>query len=229
MKNTNENLGFLALVGLLLIGVVILSGCIGEEKNLHAEQSKEQHVDEEPIREVEQPGEQPAEKEPIRKAEPPGEQPACEEPIREVKQPIKRECEEVDDYTVGDPDNIVRSSASKKKVLGQFGCIGNSPYSPKSGYAEYSDILVSETGNWSIRVAYSCNNAHSVPISIYLDGESEPRAEFYPKNTYDWNKFRETDKINIGAITAGYHSVTFKTDGANFGVADLDYFVLSTQ
>lgn len=138
------------------------------------------------------------------------------------------ECENVGAYTVGDPNNIIRSSASKKKVLGQFGCMSKSPYSSKSGYAKYN-ILICEAGNWGISIRYSCNNAHSVPIRIYLDDESEPRAEFYPKNTNNWNAFRKTDKINLGHITAGFHSITFETNGTKYGVADLDYFILSIQ
>ena len=139
-----------------------------------------------------------------------------------------RECEDVDDYTVGDPNNIYRSDASKKRVLGQFGCEGKS-WSPKSGYAKYDDIHISETGNWTINIRYSYNNDHSIRIRIYLDNESEPRAIFYPKNTHDWNNFQENGKIKLGAITAGYHSITFKTEGTKYCVADLDYFVLSIQ
>lgn len=141
---------------------------------------------------------------------------------------IIRECEEVDDYTVGDPNNIIRSSASKKRVLGQFGCAGSSPYGPESGYATYK-VQIPETGNWFISVVYSCRNVHSVSIDIYVDDEQKPRASFYPENTLDWNSFQSTVKINLGAITAGPHTMIFKTNGAKYGVADLDYFVLSME
>lgn len=139
---------------------------------------------------------------------------------------INIECEDADDYTAGDPNNIIRSNASKKKVLGQFGCAGSSPYGPKSGYAKYK-VQIPEAGNWFISVAYSCQNAHSVPIDIYVDDEQKPRASFYPENTLDWNAFQKTIKINLGAITSGSHNIIFKTGGAKYGVADLDYFVLS--
>ncbi len=141
--------------------------------------------------------------------------------------PIKIECEKVDDYSVGDP-NIFRTSASNSKVLGQFGCECKSPYNSKSGYAKYN-VQISDTGNWSIDIRYSCNNAHSVPIEIYIDDEQKPRAKFYPKNTYDWNSFKDSGKIDIGSITAGSHFITFKTEGARYGVADMDYFVLQVK
>ena len=139
-----------------------------------------------------------------------------------------RECEDVDDYTVGNP-NIWRTHASQKKVLGQFGCESKPPWNSKSGYAKYNNIHLIETGNLSIMIRYSCNNAHSTPISIYFDDEPKPRRIFYTQNTHDWNTFRETDKINLGATIAGYHSLTFKTEGVKYGAADLDYFILSTQ
>jgi len=206
MKNINKNLGILTLMGLLLGGVIIISGCIGGENG------EQKYSDNEiPL------GEQPN-----------GKQKSTDRETTEEKTPITIECEYVDDYTVGDP-NIWRSHASKKKVLGQFGCEGKSPWNPKSGYAKYNNISISETGDWAISIKYSCNNIHSVPIRIYLDDEPEHRAIFYPKNTHDWNIFQENDKINLGAITAGNHSITFKTDGVKYGAADLDYFVLSIQ
>ena len=139
----------------------------------------------------------------------------------------QREFEDVEDYTAGDP-NILRSSASKEKVLGQFGCEGKSPWNPKSGYAKYNNIHFDSTENWIIIIHYSCNNNHSVPIKIYLDDEREPRGIFNPENTHDWNTFRRTDNISLGIIMTGYHSLTFQTDGVRDGVADLDYFVLFT-
>jgi len=113
---------------------------------------------------------------------------------------IKRECESVDDYSVGDPNNIFRTGASNGKVLGQFGCEGKSPYNSKSGYAKYN-VQISDTGNWSIDIRYSCNNAHSVPIEIYIDDEQKPRAKFYPENTHNWNSFKDTGKIIVKMLT----------------------------
>ncbi len=63
----------------------------------------------------------------------------------------------------------------------------------------------------------------------YFDDEPEPRAMFYAQNTRDWNTFKETEKINLGGITAGNHSIIFKTEGLKYGAADLDYFTLSTN
>lgn len=148
--------------------------------------------------------------------------------IDESRDMIKRECENVDDYSVGDPNNVFRTGTSGGKVLGQFGCKGKSPYNSKSGYAKYN-VQISDTCNLDIDIRYSCNNIHSISIRIYIDNEYEPRANFYPENTHDWNSFKNTGKINIGPVTAGSHSITFKTDGAMYGVADLDYFILSIQ
>ena len=81
--------------------------------------------------------------------------------------------------------------------------------------------------NLYLWVRYSKNSGASVSIAVYIDDEVVPRATFVPQNQGDWNMFDWTSAIDLGSISAGSHSVKFYTDGQQFGVADLDKFILS--
>jgi hypothetical protein len=60
-----------------------------------------------------------------------------------------------------------------------------------------------------------------------VDGEATPRATLYPVDQGDWNQFVWTEPIPLGSIVAGIHSIKLSTDGQQYGVADLDSFVLA--
>ncbi|MDI6735353.1 MAG: choice-of-anchor Q domain-containing protein [bacterium] len=141
-----------------------------------------------------------------------------------VAQPYTRECEYPDEWTVG--GMIWRSNASESKVHGQFGCEGSPPYSGKAGYVKYKNINLPGSEHLYLTLRYSKNSSSSVPIRVYLDEETTPRASFYPVNQGNWNSFTETAAIDLGAVTTGIHSIKFETNGQQYGVADLDKFTI---
>jgi hypothetical protein len=64
---------------------------------------------------------------------------------------------------------------------------------------------------------------------VFLDDEVAPRVSFVPQNQESWNMFAWTTAIDLGLISAGLHTVKFYTDGQQYGVADLDKFILSEE
>lgn len=147
-------------------------------------------------------------------------------PPEEQSQPIyqqhSRECENPDEYMVG--QMIWRSNASGLRVHGQFGCEGSSPWPAKAGYVKYNTVELRSIDHLYLIVRYSKHSASTTPIEIYLDEEAQPRATFIPENQGNWDRFTETDPIDLGQITAGTHTIKFSTDGQQHGVADLDKF-----
>ena len=126
--------------------------------------------------------------------------------------------------TVG--QSITRSNASQHWVHGQFGADESLGWPAKAGEVTYADITMPTTNNLSISIHYSKHSAASVPIEIYLDDEATPRATFVPQNQGSWNQFVWSDKIALGAVSSGLHSIRLYTGGQRFGVADLDQFRL---
>jgi hypothetical protein len=137
---------------------------------------------------------------------------------------FEREGEYPDDYTVGMV--LQRSDASAQMAHGQFGTVPAWP--AQSGYVKYNEINIPGTDHLLLRLRYSKHSASEIYILIYLDDEVIPRAKILPVNQSDWNKFIWTDRIDLGEVRRGVHSITFYTDGQVYGVADLDKFELTT-
>ena len=78
-----------------------------------------------------------------------------------------------------------------------------------------------------LKVRFSKNSPSAAPILVYLDDEQNPRASFSPKNLGNWNAFAWTDPIFLGSVEAGVHSLRLATAGQQYGVADLDKFILT--
>ncbi len=139
----------------------------------------------------------------------------------------EREAEFPDEFTVG--QNLDRSNASDKKVHGQFGSQSFDPWLPQAGFTKYYNIEIPKNGMLYLQICYSKFSKSSVPILIYLDDEQDPRESIYPIDPGDWNKFIWTEWITLGETTKGTHSIKFFTNGQEFGVADLDKFILTTE
>ena len=139
----------------------------------------------------------------------------------------ERECEDPDEGNVG--QMIWRSNASDSKVLGQFGTTTDSPWPAKSGEVIYDNISTPPIEQLHLKLRYSKYSSSSVPISIYIDNEPTPRAAFYPIDQGSWDQFAWTEPILLGNIGNGVHSLKFSTDGQQYGVADLDIFVLTAE
>jgi DNA-binding CsgD family transcriptional regulator len=137
----------------------------------------------------------------------------------------ERECENSDESTGG--QIIGRSAASGDLVLGQFGSINVEPWSAMAGDVIYKNITMPRVEQLYLRLRYSKNSPPSIPILVYLDDEKTPRASIFPENQKDWNRFSWTDPIFLGSVESGVHTITFSTIGQQYGVADLDKFVLS--
>lgn len=139
----------------------------------------------------------------------------------------ERECEYPDESTVG--QLISRSNASGSKVHGQFGTTADSPWPAAFGEVKYTNINIPAIDNLYLKLRYSKNSSPSVPILVYVDDEQTPRATFYPADQGSWDRFVWTEPIPLGSIGSGIHSIKFSTDGQQYGVADLDEFVLTAE
>ncbi len=137
----------------------------------------------------------------------------------------EREGEFPDELTVG--QTLERSNASGEKVHGQFGVIPAWPAQP--GYVKYNNINIPKTDHLYLRLRYSKFSQTSVQILIYIDEEPDPRASILPKDQGDWNQFIWAEPILLGKMERGVHSIKFYTDGQEYGVADLDKFILTTE
>lgn len=137
----------------------------------------------------------------------------------------QRECEYPDKNTGG--QTIGRSKASGKLVHGQFGAMDVEPWPGTAGEVIYENISLPGVEQLYLRLHYSKNSSSSVPILVYLDDEKTPRASIYPQNQGDWNRFAWTDPVFLGSVESGVHTLTFSTVGQQYGIADLDRFVLS--
>lgn len=135
----------------------------------------------------------------------------------------EREGEYPDEHTVGTV--LQRSDASDQMAHGQFGTVPAWPAQP--GYVKYHNIKTPGLDHLLLRLRYSKYSASDVFILVYLDDETVPRAKILPVDQGDWNKFVWTDDIDLGDIKRGTHSIKFYTDGQEYGVADLDKFVLT--
>jgi DNA-binding CsgD family transcriptional regulator len=140
---------------------------------------------------------------------------------------FEREAEYPDEFTVG--QDMDRSNASGKKVHGQFGTENVAPWNARPGFVTYYNIDVEQGGDLYLQFRYSKYSRSFVPILIFIDHEKDPRKSFYPNDQGDWNSFELTERISLGEIEKGNHSITFSTNGQEFGVADLDMFILTIE
>lgn len=136
-----------------------------------------------------------------------------------------RECENPDETTVG--QMIWRSNASGLQVHGQFGAGGESPWPAKAGSVTYRALEIPTLDHVYLKLRYSKYSSATVPMRIYLDNESDPRATLKLIDQGDWNNFTWTAPVPLGKIEGGIHMIRFSTEGQQYGVADLDTFVLS--
>ena len=137
----------------------------------------------------------------------------------------ERECEYPDEATVG--QMMQRPNASGAKVHGQFGTTASPPFPGQSGYVIYKNINLPPLDQLYLKLRYSKFSPSSVPILVYLDNETTPRASIYPVDQHDWNQFTVTEPILLGSVKRGNHSLRFSTEGQQYGVADLDKLFLS--
>ncbi len=139
----------------------------------------------------------------------------------------EKEAEFPDYFTVG--KDMDRTNASGEKVHGQFGTQSVEPWSPQAGLVEYYNIEIPKNGELYLQLRYSKYSRSWVPILVYLDDEPTPRASIYPIDQGDWNNFTQTDWVSLGKIKRGVHTLRFFTNGEQYGVADLDKFILTTE
>jgi hypothetical protein len=140
---------------------------------------------------------------------------------------LSRECENPDEMTVG--QLMERSAALGSKVHGQFGTMVDPLWPARSGYVKYRSLYIPQRERLYLRLRYSKYSPPGTPILISIDDELSPRAKFYPVDQGDWNNFAWSESISLGSITQGTHSLKFYTDGQQYGVADLDLFILTGE
>ena len=141
--------------------------------------------------------------------------------------PFERECENPDEYSVG--QTIERPNASAANVHGQFGAAGEAPWPEQTGFVKYDNIETPRSEHLYLQIQYSKNSPSDVPIRVFLDDEPEPRVTFSPGDLGSWEEFAWTEPLLLGTIEAGVHTIKFETDGQQYGVADLDKFVLLAE
>ena len=136
----------------------------------------------------------------------------------------KREAEYPDQSSVG--QMICRSNASGGQVHGQIGCAGAAPWLARPGHVKYTNLNTPQTDHLYLVLRYSKNSPPSVPVDIYVDDETRPRASFRPADQGDWNRFAISSELDLGSVTEGSHSIMLKVEGQQYGVLDLDYLIL---
>jgi hypothetical protein len=140
---------------------------------------------------------------------------------------VERECEQPDLWSVG--RIIQRANASDGLVHGQFGADQKDPWPQQSGQVQYSGVNIAPSDTIYLKLRYSKHSWSETPIEIYLNDEPDPRAKFIPVDQGSWDAFTWSDVIPLGSAVDGVQTITFATDGQQYGVADLDRFVLSTD
>ena len=111
-------------------------------------------------------------------------------------------------------------------VHGQFGTVPAWPAKP--GYVKYNDIEIPQTDHLYLKLRYSKYSSSTVPILVYMDDELSQQT-IMPVDQGSWDKFVWTESIDLGKVESGVHSITFYTDGQEYGVADLDIFILTIE
>lgn len=136
-----------------------------------------------------------------------------------------REGEHPDASTVG--ERIARPGASGGAVHGRFGAATAAPWPAQPGLVRYDDLSTPRLPQLYLRLRYAKHSVPLVPIRITLDGEPAPRATRYLIDQGSWEQFAWSEPIPLGSVEAGTHTITFATDGQQYGVADLDALVLT--
>jgi hypothetical protein len=133
----------------------------------------------------------------------------------------EREAENVDRSTSGSAG--ARTNASLGEAHVGFGASG-------AGYVEYDlPSLITQTQALYLEVRYSKNNTSTVPIEVYLDGETTPRSVFTPIDTQGSNTFDEIAIVRLGSVGPGAHTLKLYTGGTPGGVADLDKLTITSS
>jgi serine/threonine protein kinase len=139
----------------------------------------------------------------------------------------KREAEHPDQSTA--EQVIQRPNASGSQVYGPFGAQPTPEWLPRFEFVKYNNINIPQMNHLYLKIYYSKYGPSSVPILIFIDNEPAPRAMYYPIDQGNWDTFVGSEPIDLGMIASGSHSIRFSTDGQQYGVADLDIFVLSAE
>jgi len=139
----------------------------------------------------------------------------------------EREAEFPDEFTTG--QDVDRSNASGEKVHGQFGSQNVAPWSAQPGFVKYDNIEIPKNSQLYLQITYSKYSKASVPILIFIDNEAQSRKSIYLNDQGDWNTFSQSDWIPLGEVKKGRHTIRFETNGEEFGVADLDKFIITTE
>lgn len=123
-----------------------------------------------------------------------------------------------------------RDMASDGLALAHFGANPrNQSYLGESSSLSFRQVDIATSNEYFIKIHYSKHTDPGVPVDIYLDREDYPRYSFDPEVTGDWETFEWTKMLPLGQIEAGTHEIIFKTEGQDFGVADLDHFILTAD
>lgn len=138
-----------------------------------------------------------------------------------------RECEHPEESTVG--QILERTSASNVRVHGQFGAAGVMPWPSQAGQVTFKSIYIPKTDKLYLNLRYSKYSSATIPIMIYLDDETTPRNSIVPIDQHSWDVFTWSGPVFLGEVDGGLHSIKFFTEGQQYGVADLDEFVLSIK
>lgn len=139
----------------------------------------------------------------------------------------EHEAEQFDTASVGRPGD--RSAASGAKAFLQFGCRNDAPCAAQAGDVQYGKLELPAAEHLWISLRYTKHSQAHASIRIFLDDEPVSRAELVPEDQGDWNSFAWTDPVDLGAVSAGTHSLRFATEGQLNGIADLDKFVLTLE
>ena len=75
---------------------------------------------------------------------------------------------------------LERTDASSKLVHGQFGTTADFPWPEQPGQVNYHIIDLPEIEHLYLQLRYSKASPSTVPILIYIDDETTPRAWLYP-------------------------------------------------
>jgi hypothetical protein len=137
-----------------------------------------------------------------------------------------RECEYPDWSGTG--QLIARGHASALNVHGQFGAANEPPWAAQPGYAIYKNIRVPQRMAVTMQLRYSKNTPASVPIQIFIDEQTAPITLYLPDQG-DWDKFTDTERIDLGELDSGAHTIKIFTAGQQYGVADLDKITLAKK
>lgn len=116
---------------------------------------------------------------------------------------------EAEDFTSKQGGTIdYKTNASNTKTIG--GGWGRL----QSDYAVYS-VFLYESPNMTFKMRYS-DDVPSNIVDIYLDGEL--KGAFSSEGTNGWNSFKDTDIVDLGAVSTGDHELKLVSRGGSYGI-----------